>query len=207
MKSNQIKKMVLLSLFITIEIVLTMTPLGFIALGPIRSTTLHIPVILAGLLLGYKEGFIVGGVFGLLSIIVNTFSPTPTSFVFSPFYSLGEINGNVFSLLIALVPRILLGGVPVFISRCLSKLKSEQVRIFMSAALASFIHTCMVMMGIYFFFGQSYAAVKEVAYSQILGLIQGVIFTNGLMEMFVGAIIVTAVYQAVSRTMKGQRKV
>lgn len=194
--------MVLLSLFITIEIILTMTPLGFITLGPIRSTTLHIPVILAGLLLGYKEGFIVGGVFGILSIMVNTFTPTPTSFVFSPFYSLGEINGNVFSLLIALVPRILLGGIPVLVSVILKKLKNQQFIIFISAAVASILHTSMVMLGIYVFFGQSYAAAKDMAYEHVLTFIQGVIFTNGIMEMLVAGMITTAVYQAISSTIK-----
>ena len=40
------KNMVLLALFGCIEIVLMLTPLGYIPIGPVRATTLHIPVIL-----------------------------------------------------------------------------------------------------------------------------------------------------------------
>ncbi len=36
-------------------------------------------------------------------------TPGITSFVFSPFITVGGISGNFFSLVIALVPRILLG--------------------------------------------------------------------------------------------------
>ena len=45
------KNMVLLALFGCIEIVLMLTPLGYIPIGPVRATTLHIPVILAGVLM------------------------------------------------------------------------------------------------------------------------------------------------------------
>lgn len=91
------KFLVLLTMFCSIEVVLMFTPLGFIPLGPIRATTLHIPVILAGMLLGVKGGAITGLVFGLGSVLINTITPTITSFVFTPFYSLGEYHGNLMS--------------------------------------------------------------------------------------------------------------
>lgn len=84
------KFLVLLTMFCSIQVVLMLTPLGYIPLGPVRATTMHIPVILAGILLGVKGGAITGLVFGLSSVIINTITPTITSFVFTPFYSLGE---------------------------------------------------------------------------------------------------------------------
>ena len=123
MKSRQkTRKMVLLALFCCIEVVLMLTPLGYIPLGVVRATTLHIPVILAGILLGGHAGGIVGLVFGVSSVIVNTLTPTVTSFVFSPFYSVGEIHGGAASLLIALGPRILLGYSASWIFRMMMKL-------------------------------------------------------------------------------------
>ena len=73
------------------------TPLGFIPIGPMKATTMHIPVILAGILLGIKGGAITGLVFGISSVVNATINPTILSFVFTPFYSLGEYHGNFMS--------------------------------------------------------------------------------------------------------------
>ena len=95
---------------------------GLSALGVLRPTTIHIPVILGSILLGWKKGAALGGLFGLTSLLVNTFTPNPTSFVFSPFYSLGEIGGNGWSLVICFVPRILVGVAPYFVYKGMKKL-------------------------------------------------------------------------------------
>ena len=62
---NKMKRITYLTLLITIEIVLASVPfLGYIPLGFVNATTLHLPVIVAGMILGKKEGAIVGFVFG-----------------------------------------------------------------------------------------------------------------------------------------------
>ena len=75
-------------------------------------------------------------------------------------------------------------------------LKNINIRVLLSAGIASFVHTLMVMFGIYVFFGPQYAAIKEVNHSELLALIQTVVLTNGVMEMIVGAIIILALYKA-----------
>ena len=202
MKNNRVANMAILSLFIAIEVVLTLTPLGFIQLGPIRSTTLHIPVILAGLLLGYKQASIIGLVFGCLSVMTNTFMPTPTSFIFSPFYTFGEFNGNLCSLVIAILPRMLFGCISLFVFNSLKKLKNTSIIVFLATCIGSISHTMMVMGGIYVFFGPQYAAAKAITFDKLLNLIYVVITTNGIMEMFVGAVIVTGAYKALEKVIK-----
>lgn len=73
------------ALFVAIELVLMFTPLGFIPLSAIKITTMHIPVIIAGIVLGVKGGSLIGAVFGICSVINATINPVPTSFVFTPF--------------------------------------------------------------------------------------------------------------------------
>lgn len=194
MKSKQTKKLVILSLFIAIELLLALTPLGFIAIGPIRSTTLHIPVILAGIMLGSKEGMIVGFVFGLISVITNTMAPTPASFVFSPFYEFGGVGGNGFSLIIAFGPRMMLGALSGFIYRALSD-KKDRIKVILASCISSFMHTLFVMAGIYIFFGPQYADIKSVGVDQLLMLLASIVTTNGIIEMIVGTIIVYSVYK------------
>ena len=50
---------------------------------------------------------------GLFSVTMNTLVLTPASFLFSPFVS----HGNLYSLIIALFPRILIGVTPYFVYR------------------------------------------------------------------------------------------
>lgn len=192
---NNTKRFSFLSLFIAIEIILAIVPfLGYIPLGVINATTLHIPVIIAAILLGKKEGAIVGGVFGLTSIVKNTLAPTATSFIFSPFISVGGIGGSWQSLLIALLPRILIGYMSgLLYEKLKDKIKNDSFNITLSALIGSIVNTILVMAGIYIFFGQSYALAIHVSYNAILTFIGGVIATNGIAEAIVGAIIALAI--------------
>lgn len=197
------KKLVLLAMLICIEFILMFTPLGYIPIGPIRATTLHIPVIMAGILMGAKEGAIVGFVFGVSSVIINTFAPTVTSFVFSPFYSLGEFQGGFPSLIIALVPRILLGVLSSYLYKFMKKLiQSEGISSFVSGVMVSILHTVMVLGLIYLFFAVPYAQVKGIAVNQLLMVLMMVIATNGIMEAILGGVVVSAASKALSKTGK-----
>ena len=104
------RSMVQTAIFGAIIIIMAFTPfLGYIPLGFTRATIIHIPVILASLLLGPKKGAALGFLFGLTSFINNTMNPTITSFVFTPFYNLGEFEGGFGSVIICFLPRILVG--------------------------------------------------------------------------------------------------
>ena len=109
-------RMVELALLGGIVVVMAFVPfLGYIPLGFTRATIIHVPVIIGSLILGPRNGAALGFLFGLTSLINNTVNPTATSFVFSPFYSVGEFQGGIGSLIICFVPRILVGIVPYYI--------------------------------------------------------------------------------------------
>ena len=186
------KFLVLLTMFCSIQVVLMLTPLGYIPLGPVRATTMHIPVILAGILLGVKGGAITGLVFGLSSVIINTITPTITSFVFTPFYSLGEYHGNFMSLVIAIGPRVLLGVLAAVIYHWF-KNKNNKMRLFgsgVTALVCALIHSSLVLGMIYLFFGPSYAAAKGVEVSALFGLLLGIITTNSVLEAILATLII-----------------
>ncbi|MCI5773040.1 MAG: ECF transporter S component [Erysipelotrichaceae bacterium] len=182
------KRFVLLAFFVAIEIVLANTPLGFVPIGALRATTLHIPVILAGLLMGKREGLIMGFVFGMCSFITATFTPTLTSFVFSPFYA----QGNMFSLLICFGPRLLLG----YLSGLVGQRKGSYG---LFGALLTLIHTALVLTGIYVFFHDAYASVIG---TQGLGLfLLGIVFTNGISEAILASIMIAILYKPLKKIM------
>ena len=185
---NKTRKMAFLTLFIAIEIVMSIVPfLGYIPLGVINATTLHIPVILASIIIGKKEGAVMGLIFGLTSLVKNTLEPNATSFLFSPFFSLNGTSGNFMSLVIAIAPRVLCGYLPGLIYEKI-KWRKDDLKVMLAAGIGSFTNTALVMGMAYLFFGSEYAAATGRAFNTILYVILGVVFTNGVAEMIVAMI-------------------
>lgn len=194
-----------IALFATIIFVLAMVPgLGYIPLGVIRATTIHIPVMIGALVLGPKKGAVLGGVFGLTSLINNTMNPTVTSFVFSPFLAVEAEGalGAVKSIVICFVPRILIGVVAYFVYRLVRKLLREKkgsmtTALVIGGIAGSLTNTLVVMNFIYLFFGDAYASAKGIPFQTLYGVILTIIGINGVPEAIVAAILVAAIGKVV----------
>ncbi|AID44350.1 Pantothenate ECF transporter, substrate-specific component [Candidatus Arthromitus sp. SFB-mouse-NL] len=181
-----------LAILIAIEIIIAVTPLGSLpAIGPIVMTLAHIPVIIGAIVLGIKGGLIMGFVYGLLSFIVWTFMPpSPIAFLFTPFYSLGEISGNFFSLVICFVPRILIGLLTYFFIAIIFKnVKSLFFKTFIGATIANFICSVILLTLVYVFFGQEYAMALNAPYEALIGIITTTIVTSGIPESILGGLV------------------
>ncbi len=136
-------RMVQLSLLIALLAVLTFTPLGYLVIPPVSITFLHIPVIIGAILLGPKDGAILGLAFGITAMVRATFAGvTPVDMMFSPFAS-GE---PLQSLVVCLIPRVLLGVIAGALYLALHKLlKKNAAAIGASALIATACHTLMVL--------------------------------------------------------------
>ena len=172
--------------------------LGFIPLVVIKATTVHIPVIIGAILLGPKAGGVLGAVFGITSIIKNTIEPSLVSFVFSPLIAVpGTSSGSFKALLVALVPRILIGIVSGIVFKALAHSSGEPRKDRIAAGIAAFagsaVNTGFVMGGIYFLFGREYAAAQQMAVETLSKFIMTVIFTNGLAEALDAVVIAAAI--------------
>lgn len=199
---NQISRtrsIVEVSLFAAIVFILAFTPfIGYIPLGFTKATTVHIPVIIASIILGPKRGAIIGFMFGLTSLIVNTFvNPSITSFVFSPFYSFGYTKGNIWSLFICFVPRILVGVVPYYVYNGVQKIgkKSEYLSLVLAGLSGSLTNTILVMGSIGLFFGNSYIKAIE-SNDAFIKIIASVVCINGVPEAIVASILTLGICKA-----------
>ena len=205
LRRDSLRRMTLLALFAAIIVVMANVPfLGYIPLGFMNATTVHIPVIIGACLLGPKAGGALGAVFGLTSLINNTIRPNITSFVFTPFYSLDpRFSGSFKSLLICFVPRILIGVLSALLFRALSKTKLKSgISLAVTGFVGSMVNTVFVMSGIYFLYGESYAAAKDMGFSALLGVIMGVIGMQGVPEAIVAAILTAAITVPVMKYLK-----
>lgn len=193
------RRMVMTAGLAAIIIIMAFVPfLGYIPLGVMNATIIHVPVIIGAILLGPESGAFLGLVFGFTSLWKNTFMPNPTSFVFSPFVTMGPYHGNIGSLVICLLPRVLIGLVGYFVYQSLMKRqksgKNRQRTALIAAGVAgSLTNTLLVMNLIYLFFGSSYAQASHKAAEGIYGVIIGIICVQGIPEAIVSGILTMAV--------------
>ncbi len=199
--NKKTRRLAFLTLFIAIEVVISIIPfLGFIPLGFMNVTTLHIPVIIAGILLGKKEGAIVGFVFGLMSMINNTIKPLATSFLFSPFISIGEIDGSWQSLIIAFIPRILIGYIAGYIYE---KLKNKgSLAIGIAALVGALVNTLLVMSLVYLLFGEAYASAINQPYETIISFILLIVASNGVAEAIAAIVLCIPICKVSKKVIK-----
>lgn len=150
-KPVDIRAMVLLALFTAIELIFCFTPLGSLPLGPgIVATLAHIPAIIVAVTMNKKQALYMGLLMGVCSLVIWTFiPPNPVfAFAFSPFAP----HGNIFSLLIAILPRAIF---PVFACFLYNLLKDRLARVpaaVIASVLASLLHSVLVLGGIYIVF-------------------------------------------------------
>jgi uncharacterized membrane protein len=193
-------------MLLAIEALVCFTPLGSLpAVGPIVATLGMVPVIITAILLGTGAGACMGAFAGLFSFLVWTFAPPNPlmAFVFTPFYMLGATHGNVWSLVICFVPRILVGVVAGACFKLFTRLNWKSGVVYgLSGVLGSLVNTLGVLGGIYVFFGHSYATVLGKGFDLLLGLIGLTILTNGIPEAIIGGVAAYAICRPLRRYMK-----
>lgn len=205
MRNKKTYEMVLTALFAAIIVIMAFVPyLGYINLVVIKATLIHVPVIIGSIMLGPKKGGFLGFIFGCTSLINNTFNPSLLSFAFSPFYSVGEIGGNFWSIVICFVPRILVGVVPYFVYVGVRKLLKEKkgsdwLALPVAGVVGAFTNTLLVMNLIYFCFSEQFAAAKGITMDAVYGAIMAIIAANGVPEAIVAAVLTTVVCKALKR--------
>lgn len=108
-----IRKMTIVGVLGGVSIVLGMTPLGFIPVGPTRATIMHVPVIIGAIMEGPLVGGFIGLIFGLLSMFQAVTNPTPVSFVF-------------LNPIVSVLPRVLIGIVSYYVYRFVTEFGAKK---------------------------------------------------------------------------------
>lgn len=202
MHKTSTKQLTLTAIFLVIIIVLGVTPLGFIHLGFIKATIIHVPVIIASIVLGPYIGAFLGLMFGILSIITNTLTPSLLSFAFSPLIPvIGTTHGSLWALIIALVPRILVGVVPYYVATLL-RIENQKIKLAIAAFIGSMTNTLLVMGFIALLFSDAYAQARNIGYDAVNKTIITVIALNGIPEALVATALVVPVVIALDKVRK-----
>ncbi len=115
-KKIDTKTLTTVALLLGITVLLANTPLGVIPIGPIFATTLHIPVLVAAILMGPRIGALMGFFFGAFSMFRAFTQPTATSFIFM-------------DPLVSVLPRIAMGYLTGVFYQYISRKSSRLIQI------------------------------------------------------------------------------
>ena len=124
--SINIRKMTIIGILGAISIILGLTPLGFIPIGPTKATIMHVPVIIGAIMEGPIVGALVGLIFGLSSMFQAYTNPTPVSFVFM-------------NPLVSILPRVLIGIVTYYVYMGFKKIGKKTTFILLNLTWISII--------------------------------------------------------------------
>ncbi|USS89168.1 ECF transporter S component [Fructilactobacillus cliffordii] len=182
-KQTKAFHLAILALFIAIVILQSFVPfLGYIPVGPINITIVQITVIIAAVLLGPKDGALLGLVWGLLSWVRAFVAPT------SPLSTLVFTNP-----LVSVVPRVLVGLFAGYVFLWLTRAHWRQTwALIVTGSVGSALNTLLVvgLIGI-FYRTPAVAHAYGVSSPALLGnVLMTLVGTNGIPELILSAIVV-----------------
>ncbi|WP_178196084.1 ECF transporter S component [Ligilactobacillus sp. Marseille-Q7487] len=179
MAHQRIYRLVTLALFGAVIIVQNFVPLlGYIPFGPLNITIIHVTVIIAAIVLGPKDGAIVGGIWGTITFVRAFVWPT------SPLATIVFVNP-----LVSILPRILIGVVAGLVFKELTKhFKNKTLAIGTAAVLGSMVNTLLVLGQIYLFYHNRSQEMYALDVHALLPYLLGVVATNGIPEALLAGI-------------------
>ena len=200
LKREQLRQLVLLALFVAIELMMQVTGLSFIPIGPLHMSLLTIPVALGAMLLGPVQGCILGTVFGLCSLWQAITGASPmTGFFFSQVSAFHTI-------VLCVVTRALMGLLTGFLFRFARRLdKRHTVCYFVGGICAPLLNTLLFMGYIVLvFYNSSYIQDWLADHSVVgpLAFVLTMVGVQGLLEAAAGLIIGGGVGKGVAVALK-----
>ncbi|MEG0855531.1 MAG: ECF transporter S component [Terrisporobacter sp.] len=187
-----VRKMTVIGVLSAISIMMSMLPfIGYIPVGPIKATIMHIPVIIGAVIEGPMVGAIIGLIFGLTSLWNAITQPV----LLSPLF---------YNPLVSVLPRILIGIVAYYVYQVVYKLtKKVYASGFIAGLIGSLVNTAGVLGMIYVLYADKYLALIEQQGSNAGKLLFGIVLTSGVPEALIAGLIVSAVSVALIR--KGKK--
>lgn len=174
------RRLTTIALLGAIAAVMSFTPFGYAQVGVIRVTFMHIPVIIAAIIEGPVAGAIVGLIFGVSSLVSNLSGPLAPVFL---------------NPMVSVVPRILIGLLAAYVY----KVTKSAV---LSAAAGTAMNTIGVLGMIYLVAAHQFTQIKGITMANLGKVLLGVASTNGLMEILVGVVLVSAIVRALNKVRK-----
>jgi uncharacterized membrane protein len=193
---GRVLKLVQLAILSALTIIMSLTPLGYLPLGPvIRISFLMIPVVIGAIVIGPAGGAFLGFVFGLTSFMTCV---TGTDAFGALIFQLNPAG----AFLVTIPTRVLAGFLPgLFAYTLKNKLKSV-VLYPITALIGSLCNTVFFLGVLLLIFGQSAAVAEALGSSVLTFVITTVLSVNALLEAITCTVVGATLSGAISRITK-----
>jgi uncharacterized membrane protein len=181
---NNIQELTLTSVFIAIIILMATVPmLGFIQIGAVSYTIIHVPVILGITLLGTRRGGVILGLaFGFASFFVALTRPA------------GPVDVLFQNPLVSVVPRLLFGMAVYELFNIFKKfVPTLTLNVTITAVISTFLHAVFVLVPLYYFGLELFGGTSVIAF------IGAVMASNSIVEMIIAGIVAPLVFLPVNK--------
>ncbi len=187
--TQKTRRLVQLAILVAIMLILAFTPLGYLKVGAIEITFMTIPVVIGAILLGPPAGAFLGGVFGLTSFI--------QCFGMSPFGAVLLGINPIFTFLVCMVPRILMGYLAALIFQVIARHDKTKILSFAVSSLSGALLNTILFVGmLMLFFGSSEYMMTMRGGLGLLAFLAAFVGVNGLVEAIVAFVLGTAISKA-----------
>lgn len=194
MKKLSIRDFVILALLVGVLLLMSMTPLGYLNIGPLAITFNIIPVAIAAIVLGPVGGLVAGCVFGLTSFlqcigIGGSSAMGVILFDINPFLAFVQ----------RFVPRALDGFLLGYIYRFLSRRTKSYVACAATGFLSAFLNTLLFMTALVVLFGNTEYVQGLIAGRNIIAFVCAFVGVNAIAEMVSATILTGAIGTALDK--------
>ena len=191
---KNIQQLVILGLLTAIMILMSVTSLGYINIGPLAITLNVIPLGIAAVSAGPLGGAVIGAVFGLTSFLQSIGIGGPSgmgiiTFAISP----------VLTFIQRFVPRLLVGLIIGFLHKFLAEKLGKKTACFITGFLAAFLNTVLFMSALVLLFGKTDYMQELIAGRNIIVFICTFVGVNAVFEMIASSLVTGAVGSALYR--------
>lgn len=184
--SQKTRRTVILSIFLALILLQTWVPfLGYIAIPPLNITIIHVTVIVATLLLGTREGFIIGTFWGINSLLRAYLMPTSPMYIY------------VFSSpLVSLLPRMIMPLIVGLLVRYPFSKMGNRLKFMLAGGIGSVLNTVLVLGSIAVFKRAEYLQIQGASLSNLWTVLGGIILVNGVPEAIFSVLVTPIIMRA-----------
>lgn len=181
-------------------VLMTLTGIGYIPLGPLKLTLLALPVAIGGAVLGPTAGLILGTVFGLTS--------------FFTCFGMDALGTMLLGIrpwamaVVCIVPRMLAGYLPALLVKWLRQHWNPALSLAVGCGLTAGLNTLLFLGSLWWLFGKELASDPQVtallggSVNTFAAVLIGFAGVNALVEIALNLTVGTAVSAALVKVLK-----
>lgn len=176
------RQLTLLGLLSALLVILSVTPLGYLRIGPFSATLNMIPMGVAAIALGPLGGMVTGAVFGITSFISALTGGSPMGVVLMGI-------SPALTLVQSFVPRFCTGLLIGILYDLLARWK-QSAACFVTGFLAAFVNTVLYMTSLVLLFGNTEYLQGLIGGRNVILFMCTFVGVNAVFEMFCSTLIV-----------------